>query len=83
MIFLLFFVYLTCFACLVFHHCYLFVWVFSISDCMAIPVGWMFYFLMDWLFYDFEGGGRKVALAGQKKGGIWLECHLEAKKRRR
>jgi hypothetical protein len=27
---------------------------FSISDCMAIPKGWMFYFIKDWLYYDSE-----------------------------
>jgi hypothetical protein len=46
---------------------------------MVIPTGWMFYFLMDWLCYDFEGG-QKVALAGLKKGGIWPDWHLECRK---
>lgn len=39
----------------------------SISDCMAMPTGWLFYFLMDWLCHDSKGE-TKSTLAGLKKG---------------
>jgi hypothetical protein len=47
----------TCFACLFFIVARLF--IFSISDCMAMPTGWLFYFLMDRLCFDSDGETEK------------------------
>jgi hypothetical protein len=48
----------TCSACLgsIIVACVLFS---SISDCMAMPTGWLFYFLMNRLCYDSEGETEK------------------------